>query len=51
MRGKVKTFTPAPEGNHVAIVTQVIDLGTQDTEWGVKSRACFGSHLHLRTGT
>jgi hypothetical protein len=36
MRAKEKIFTPAPEGNHVAIIIQLIDLGTQDTGFGLK---------------
>lgn len=36
MKIQEKAYTPIPAGNHVAIATQLIDLGTQQTKFGPK---------------
>lgn len=33
-----KTFDPAPEGAHAAVCTQIVDLGKQETSYGMKDQ-------------
>lgn len=36
-----KDFTPAPRGTHRAVLVDVVDLGTEETQWGPKSFVRF----------
>ena len=33
-----KDFTPAPEGLHQAVCVDVVDLGMQETQWGMRQK-------------
>lgn len=42
------SFAPAPEGTHAAVCTRLIDLGTQETQFGPKRRVQVGWEIDER---